>query len=90
MQTNSFASEASIQGWIPRPVAPGIGLPLPPNQVIDLYATNRSVLPDIEQELSQELPKMPFFPSSHNAPGKTQKANRSRKSSGIASRSYGI
>jgi hypothetical protein len=32
----------------------------------------------------------PFFPLRHNAPRKTQKTNGSRKSSGIASRLYGI
>jgi len=32
----------------------------------------------------------PFFLSRHNAPGKIQKTNGSRKSSGIASRLYGI
>jgi hypothetical protein len=32
----------------------------------------------------------PFFPSRHNAPGKTQKTNGSRNPSGIASQSEGI
>src|ERR1700693_1145098 len=32
----------------------------------------------------------PFFPSLHNALGKTQKTNGSRTSSGIASRLYGM
>jgi pimeloyl-ACP methyl ester carboxylesterase len=37
-----------------------------------------------------QLQTSPFFPSLHNAPGKTQKTNGSRKSSGLASRLYGI
>jgi very-short-patch-repair endonuclease len=55
--------EAAVYGWVPAPVAPGVGLPLPPSQVMELYATNRSVPPDVEQELSQELPDPSHLPT---------------------------
>jgi len=39
-----------------------------------------------QRQARNNVQNSPFFPSLHNAPGKTQKTNGSRKSSGIASR----
>jgi very-short-patch-repair endonuclease len=49
------AKEKLTHGWIPEPVSPGVGLPLPKTQILELYALNQSLTPDIEKELSNDL-----------------------------------
>ncbi len=57
------AKEQTTHGWIPEPVALGVGLPLPQSQILELYATNESLKPDIEQELSNDLPDPRHLPT---------------------------
>jgi very-short-patch-repair endonuclease len=57
------AREQKLHSWIPGPVTPEVGLPLSVSQLVELYATNRSVPPDIERELTEELPDSQQFPS---------------------------
>jgi very-short-patch-repair endonuclease len=57
------AREKENHGWIPEPVTLGTGLPLPQSQILELYATNESVKPDVEQELSNELPEPRDLPT---------------------------
>jgi very-short-patch-repair endonuclease len=57
------AKEQTTHGWIPEPVALGVGLPLPQSQILELYATNESLKPDIEQELSNDLPDHRHLPT---------------------------
>lgn len=57
------AKEQSVHGWVPEPVTLGIGLPLSPSQILELYATNQSLTPDFEQELANELPDPQHLPT---------------------------
>jgi very-short-patch-repair endonuclease len=51
-----LAAEREKHGWVPEPVVPGAGLPLPVSQILELYATNGSLKPETEQELASALP----------------------------------
>jgi very-short-patch-repair endonuclease len=57
------ASEQKILNWIPGPLTPGAGLPLSASQVMELYATNHSVPPDVERELAELLPDLRSLPT---------------------------
>ena len=57
------SKEQTTHGWTPEPVALGVGLPLPQSQILELYATNESLKPDIEQELSNDLPDPRHLPT---------------------------
>jgi len=50
------AARRESDGWIPRPVTPGVSLPLTEGEILELYRTNRSVHPDEESELGATLP----------------------------------
>jgi very-short-patch-repair endonuclease len=51
-----IARESEVNGWIPGPVQAGIDLPFSGGELAELYATNRSISPDVESELSGHLP----------------------------------
>ncbi len=51
-----IARESEVNGWIPSPIQAGIDLPLSGGELAELYATNRSISPDVESELSGHLP----------------------------------
>ena len=51
-----IAREFDVNGWIPGPVQLGVDLPLSSGDLAELYATNRSISPDLENELSSNLP----------------------------------
>ncbi|HEY2459581.1 MAG TPA: AAA domain-containing protein [Candidatus Acidoferrum sp.] len=55
--------EQATHGWIPEPVALGVGLPLPHREILELYATNETIKPDVEQELSNDLPDPGHLPT---------------------------
>jgi len=50
-----IARESEVNGWIPGPVQAGIDLPFSGGELAELYATNRSISPDVESELSGHL-----------------------------------
>ena len=50
------ARELEMNGWIPGPVRAGVELPVSGGELAELYATNRSISPDVENELSGHLP----------------------------------
>jgi len=50
------ARESDVNGWIPGPVQLGVELPLSGGDLVELYATNRTISPDLESELSGNLP----------------------------------
>lgn len=58
-----IAREAEVNGWIPNPVRADIELPLSGGELAELYATNRSISPDVESELSGQLPGPGELPS---------------------------
>ena len=58
-----IAREAEVHGWIPGPVQADIELPLSGGELAELYATNRSISPDVESELSGQLPGPGELPS---------------------------
>ena len=51
------AREVEVNGWIPGLVQVGITPPLSGGELAELYATNRSISADIENELSGHLPE---------------------------------
>jgi very-short-patch-repair endonuclease len=51
-----ISRESEVNGWIPGPIHGGIDLPLSSGELAELYATNRSISPDVESELSGHLP----------------------------------
>jgi very-short-patch-repair endonuclease len=57
------AREHNHHGWIPEPVSLGVGLPVRHGQILELYSTNASLSPDVEQELSYELPDPRHLPT---------------------------
>jgi very-short-patch-repair endonuclease len=58
-----IAREAEVNGWIPGPVQADIELPLSGGELAELYAANRSISPDVESELSGQLPGPGELPS---------------------------
>jgi very-short-patch-repair endonuclease len=58
-----IAREPNSDGWMPGPVTAEAGLPLSVSQIAELYATNRSIPPDIERELSEQLPDLQDLPT---------------------------
>jgi very-short-patch-repair endonuclease len=58
-----IAREAEVNGWIPGPVQANVELPLSGGELAELYATNRSISPDVESELSGQLPGAGELPS---------------------------
>jgi len=58
-----IARESEVNGWIPGPVQTGIGLPYSGGELAELYATNRSISPDVESELSGPLPDLDELPA---------------------------
>ena len=58
-----IAREVEVNGWIPGPVQLGIDLPLSGGDLAELYATNRSISPDLENELSGDLPSATELPA---------------------------
>jgi len=58
-----IAREAEVHGWIPGPVQADIELPISGGELAELYATNRSISPDVESELSGQLPGPGELPS---------------------------
>lgn len=50
------ASRRETDSWIPTPVKKGVPLPLSPNEIVELYATNASVSSQDEEELRSDLP----------------------------------
>jgi len=58
-----IARELEINGWIPGPVQSDIDLPFSGGELAELYATNRSISPDVESELSGHLPGSHELPS---------------------------
>lgn len=57
------AKEQDTHSWIPEPVTLGVGLPLTQSQILELYATNESIKPDVEQELANDLPDPRHLPT---------------------------
>ena len=51
-----IAREVDVNGWIPTPVQIGVDIPLSGGDLVELYGTNRSISPDLESELSGNLP----------------------------------
>jgi very-short-patch-repair endonuclease len=58
-----IARETEVNGWIPGPVQADIEIPLSGGELAELYATNRSISPDVESELSGQLPGSAELPS---------------------------
>jgi very-short-patch-repair endonuclease len=57
------ARESEVNGWIPGPVQAGIELPLSGGELAELYATNRSISPDVANELLGHLPGSDELPT---------------------------
>jgi very-short-patch-repair endonuclease len=55
--------ESEVNGWIPGPIQADFDLPLSGGELAELYATNRSISPDVEIELSGHLPGPDELPS---------------------------
>src|SRR5262249_18392693 len=49
-------------GWIPGPVELGHDLPLSSGDLVELYASNRFLSADVENELSGSLPSLDELP----------------------------
>jgi len=64
-----IARESELNGWIPGPVQAGLDLPYSAVKLAELYATNRSISPDVESELSGPLPDLAELPSPFRFPG---------------------
>ena len=58
-----IARESDVNGWIPGPVQLGFDLPLSGGDLVELYATNRSISPDLENELSGDLLSVDELPA---------------------------
>ena len=58
-----IARESDGNGWIPGPVELGVELPLSGGDLVELYATNRTISPDLESELSGNLPSASELPA---------------------------
>jgi very-short-patch-repair endonuclease len=58
-----IAEERGKNSWIPGPVRAGVAMPLPESEIAELYATNISVSPAVEHELSGLLPETTQLPS---------------------------
>ena len=58
-----IARESDVNGWIPGPVQLGVELPLSGGDLVELYATNRTISPDLENELSGNLPSASELPA---------------------------
>ena len=58
-----IARESDINGWIPGPVQPGVDLPFSGGDLAELYSTNRSISPDVESEVSGNLPSVSELPA---------------------------
>lgn len=58
-----IARESDVNGWIPGPVQLGFQLPLSGGDLVELYATNRTIAPDLEHELSGNLPSASELPT---------------------------
>jgi len=56
------ARESDVNGWISGPVQLGVDLPLSGGDLAELYATNRSISPEVENELSGNLPSVSELP----------------------------
>src|SRR5215471_1087232 len=57
-----IARESDVNGWIPGPVELGQDLPLSRTDLGELYASNRSISRDLENELSGSLPSLDELP----------------------------
>ena len=57
-----IARESEVNGWIPGPVQLGQDLPLSGGDLVELYASNRSISADLENELSDTLPSLDDLP----------------------------
>jgi very-short-patch-repair endonuclease len=58
-----IARESDVNGWIPSPVQPGADLPLSGGDLVELYTSSRSISPDLENELSGNLPSPNDLPA---------------------------
>ena len=58
-----IARESDVNGWVPGPVQVGVDLPISGGDLVELYATNRSISPDLEDELSGDLPPVDELPA---------------------------
>jgi hypothetical protein len=56
VRRSTFCGKRTDSAWLDSRVTLGVGLPLPQGQILELYTTNESLKPDIEQELSNDLP----------------------------------
>ncbi len=50
------AREYGVNDWIPKPVTPGVPLPLSENELVELYHTNVSLTAREEEELGHPMP----------------------------------
>ena len=57
------ARELDMNGWIPGPVQLGVDLPVSGGDLVELYSTNRSISPDVETEVSGNLPSASELPA---------------------------
>jgi very-short-patch-repair endonuclease len=58
-----IARESDVDGWIPGRVQLGVDLPVAGGDLVELYSTNRSISPDIESEVTGNLPPVGDFPA---------------------------
>jgi very-short-patch-repair endonuclease len=58
-----FLAEYPIHGWIPGPIREGVAIPLSHEEILDLYATNTEISPEMDRILSQPLPEPNMIPS---------------------------
>lgn len=74
----------NLHGWIPKPVTLEAPLPLSSSQIAHLYSTNRSISPEIERELLQQLPDLASLPT----PAELENLIRTREQLLSADRSF--